>query len=88
MTYLKNIIEEKFNYIFEKFIKYFQSSSNFVEKEFIYGLQINNSKCVIVSHELNKSISEYLNANNLTKFEGFIENNCTSEGIINSLINN
>ena len=88
ISYLKNITESKFYLIVNEFIKYMKSGKNYVENEFIEELKNNNSICLKAIPDLNETISEYLNYTNLTELDDFINNNCSSEGIINALINN
>ena len=76
-----------------------KNASNYVENEYIYEIQVNNSRCLKAFpdlnnsiskylNDLNNSISEYLNETNLTDFEDYLDYNCSSEGIIDALISN
>ena len=88
ITSIKNLTENKFNYIVDNFNTCMHTGYNYVENEYIDQIQFNNSKCLKEISDFNNEISEYLNNSNITEFEYFIENNCTIEGIIEALINN
>ena len=90
ISYIKNIIENKFNSINEKFIKYLKylkDGAKSVEKNLINDIKINNTRCINTLINLDDKISDHLNNTNRTKFEDYIINNCTNDIIINALIN-
>ena len=85
---IKNDTMDKFNLIFDNFLEELKNINNFVENNYIENLKINKSLCYNALSDLYLNISNYLNNTNITDSEEYIINNCTIEGIINSLFNN
>ena len=69
-------------------MKYSKSGSNYVEKNYINNIKLNISKCLKTLSNFKITIKNYLNDTNITETDGYIINNCTSEEIIEALINN
>ena len=85
---IKDISENKFNTTFNDFLESLNKGPTYVEKEFIEEIEINNSKCLNLITDLYINISLYLNNTNITESEVYIINNCTTEKIIQNLMNN
>ena len=85
---IKNFIKNKFNSIINNFNKYIKSKINIVEKDYIEKIKNNNSICLKYYSDLDLFLSNDLNNTNITESDDYIINNCTNEGIINSLLNN
>ena len=85
---IKKIANNKYNIIVEEFMKYSKSGSNYVEKNYINNIKLNISKCLKTLSNFKITIKNYLNDTNITETDGYIINNCTSEEIIEALINN
>ena len=85
---IKNNTMDKFNLIFDNYIEKIKNINNYVENNYIEKLKINKSICYNALSDLYINLSNYLNNTNITDSEEFIINNCTIEGIINSLFNN
>ena len=85
---IKKIANNKYNIIVEEFMKYSKSGSNYVEKNYINNIKLNISKCLKTLSNFKITIKNYLNDTNITETDDYIINNCTSEEIIEALINN
>ena len=85
---VKNIIENKFNLIFDYFMEYLKNGANYVENDFIENIKLNKSKCLNMIYDLELNISLELNDTNITLSKDYIENNCSIGIIFNSLLHN
>ena len=83
----KNDIINKFNLIFDCFMKSIKNGPNFVKNDYIEKIKANKSRCLISLSDLYLNISYELNNTNITESDDFISNNCTIEGTVNALLN-